>query len=365
MRMVTQSWLALYAVDGLLLAWVGLAPASSVSVLLLGLAGLGMALLAVATPRVPARVVGPTLAVVVWRLLGAMPLSAYTWGTPWFSRSDGLVQLTVGALAVAAWIRLGDTQDRPSFDWRRSLGRLGVGLLGGTVALVAYVWTSWTVGMHLLTRGYVGANGSGITVAERTFERSGTSVHLVGMIHVGEASAYAAIHEGFCALEDAVVLTEATPGQPASTNPYGSVADALGLAKQPDVPDCGPKVVPADIYAEALSERTNAHVDAALDALDGEAGAWSALSGTPDPELFREVVDLRNEGLLHVLREHQDDFRHVVIPWGAAHLPGVEAHLLAEGWELTGEQHTVLIRYATVLMGAPTVNGPGASTADP
>ena len=43
-----------------------------------------------------------------------------------------------------------------------------------------------------------------------------------------------------------------------------------------------------------------------------------------------------------------DDYRRIVVPWGALHLPEVQEAVRARGFELRSTDQKLLLRYATV-----------------
>lgn len=352
-RVVVWGWLVLLGLDALALVLLGHSTIGSTSLVLLAVLAIGLVPLTALTPHAPARILLPTIAVVLWRVLGAMPLLLWTWDTPWAGRAEGLSQLLVcgGAAWVARALHHGGWSDRPALAGWRTLGIAAVGLGAGPPALALYTWGSLAAGLAALTGGYVGLDARGLYLTERSFERDGTTVHLVGMAHVGEASAYEALYQRFCGLGDAVVLTERqdTDRSQPSTR-YGSLADALGLVEQPYVPDCGAQIRPADVLASAVPESTSAHIEAAWTAIErGEVvGTQLELDPAALEQAWHELVELRNQGLLHSLGEVLGTTEHVVIPWGGTHLPGIERWLLAEGWRPSAEARTTLIRYRSV-----------------
>ena len=356
---IWRTWLTLFALDGLLLGLTGYTEATTVTVGLLAISAPVVLFGSILTRWIPAWIVAPTAAVVGWRLVGAMPLPLWTWGTPWAWRIEAMVQLTTLTL-VALGIRAGGVGEGPPFAWRRSLGLASATLLGAPLGLGLYLWASLAAGLHALTDGYVGLGARGLYLTEQDLTRGDTTLHLVGMAHIGESTQYADLFRSLCTLDRAVVLDERPPGaDPNAPSPYLHLADRLGLVVQPDF-GCGLPVRPADTFAARVSSRTNALIAADLD-------AWAELAQSPDPwaalrlarsnpmgtaptlddatKAWNELVELRNEGLLRAIVDAEADFDHIVVPWGGGHLPSLERDLLADGWVLGERTRWTLIRY--------------------
>lgn len=360
-RALVLGWTALYALDAVL-SLSGVAALGALTGVPLLVSAPFVLLAAILTPRVPLRLVGPPLAVLAWATLGAMPVPLWTLSGALTQTVVALVQLAALVPAAVAARRLGAWEQRPAFSWRRSLGGAVAVALGGPVALATYAWGSVAYTMHYGTDGFAGLDLAGVYLTERTYVRGDTTVHLVGMMHIGEQRAYDELYDAFGALPDAVVLAEGVSDEqdllPARLG-YGRTAARLDLVQQPRIERDGLEVRPADIDVAELSPETRAFLGAAL-------GVWSAedpLSayvamvrqvGDADPDalmrqLWDELIERRNQRLLGEIRAAEGDFAHVVVPWGAMHLPGIAAALRDDGWAPVGETHRRLLGYGSAL----------------
>ena len=61
-----------------------------------------------------------------------------------------------------------------------------------------------------------------------------------------------------------------------------------------------------------------------------------------------DIFDLRNALLLDHIAEATTEFDHVIVPWGALHLPDIEAAILDDGFEPTERTRHRLLSWATV-----------------
>ena len=62
-----------------------------------------------------------------------------------------------------------------------------------------------------------------------------------------------------------------------------------------------------------------------------------------------EVVGLRNRHLVKEIEGAVGEFDHVVVPWGALHLPEIEQAVLAMGFAETSRELHPLFAWSTVL----------------
>ena len=60
------------------------------------------------------------------------------------------------------------------------------------------------------------------------------------------------------------------------------------------------------------------------------------------------VIDLRNDHLTATLDAALEDFDRIIVPWGALHLPHVEDHILAAGFEPIAASYRPLLSWRTV-----------------
>jgi len=61
--------------------------------------------------------------------------------------------------------------------------------------------------------------------------------------------------------------------------------------------------------------------------------------------LFDDLLRKRNEHLLSELRSRLSDPEPIIIPWGAAHMPGIAAGVEAYGFRLAETQEYPVIRF--------------------
>ena len=60
------------------------------------------------------------------------------------------------------------------------------------------------------------------------------------------------------------------------------------------------------------------------------------------------------------------EFEHVIVPWGALHLPDIEEAILADGFEPTARNRHRLLSWATIAAALATLDAaPIEDAADP
>ena len=95
----------------------------------------------------------------------------------------------------------------PAFAWRHSL-RFGAALIAlGPIAVAGYFALAITTWVEVATRGFIDFGLTGVSLADRHYERGGQEIRLVGMMHLGDPEAYRTIVRTF-ARESTIVLAE-------------------------------------------------------------------------------------------------------------------------------------------------------------
>lgn len=374
---------ALSLADEVLRAALGVEALAAPRGAVAGLVALGM-LLALpalaATPRLPLAVFGPLALGTLWLSAGAAPLPLAV-----APERVGLVGSAIqGALVAAAWLAArrhhrgrrwlfsADSPPAPAFSWRRTLALCGAALALGPPLAVAYLALSIATSLEVLTQGFVRVDLEGIALGDRRYARDGRDVRLVGMMHIGEEGAYRSIVRSF-SREDTVVLAEGVRDREGLLRgglEYGRAAEALGLQPQRDLrsylvdpddpgarPPEWPRVREADVDASRFEPETLEWIAwvGTLWASDDLVAALRAIvvrAALQDPEQWQivqaDILDRRDAHLIGEVERALGDFRHVIVPWGALHLPAVERALLGWGFEPLERRERRLASWRTI-----------------
>ena len=213
---------------------------------------------------------------------------------------------------------------------------------------------------------------TGVNSTSREYHREDRRIDLVGMSHIGEDGAYVDLFESFAG-ESTLILEEGVSDEDSLIGDglfYATIADRIGLDVQPsfeallaampasDADAQWPDIRNADVDARVFSDDTVAVLDAAArlygsDRLAPALAKFQARLDELGPEAtqtaFRDLIETRNAHLLNEIRAGLEDYQRIVVPWGALHLPGIEAAILEWGFEQTASSQRRITAYQTIL----------------
>jgi hypothetical protein len=384
--LVVTGFLAAFAVDGALSVfdellalatgthWVKYPRALSSTLVML--ANLAMFVGMAVSPAVPKRLVLPPMAVGLWFLLGAMPLPIYL-GIAGSGLPIALVQASVAA-ALWAYVRVRGGGwavpeawcEGPGFSGKHLVAVAAVSLLLSPLIGV-YSAASLKLALHHGTAGYADLDRQGLLLTGRTFAKGDKRIELVGMMHIGEPAAYEQIWASFP--PGSVLLAEGVSDEQELFGKrklsYDKGAGKLGLVSQARIPIEGDDLTvrSADIDISQFSEPTR-------DLLKGAAKIWAAdtqlefvaaytevLDTSGDPAVIdavvADVLDRRNEHLIAEVDQALGEFDSIVVPWGALHMPFLDAEVRKRGFEPVESRSIRLFRFGTVLSGVRSFLG--------
>lgn len=268
------------------------------------------------------------------------------------------------------WLLTDATRPGPKYALAHSLRYVATMLFLMAPLSAAYVVLSLATWLEVGTARYVQVNLSGIQLADRRYSQGASEVRLVGMMHLGEDATYRALTESFVR-EDTIVLEEGVSDEGdvlAGGISYERLAESLGLQTQQPIGsylftegDEGeevewPVLRNADVDANVFAAETVGYLLLA-------AGVWDA----EDPlaafvELYRyliahpkvseqflyDVIEVRNRHLLAEIETALPQYKHVIVPWGALHLPEIERELIESGFVFEDETRRQVIAWSTL-----------------
>jgi hypothetical protein len=241
------------------------------------------------------------------------------------------------------------------FHWGNLLGVLLAGLLVLLPALATYAGYSLALAVNHLSDGFISLRPSGLVMQVRKYVRDdGKSVLLVPMSHVGEPEFYHHLSESFP--EDSTILMEGVTDRRNLIKRkvgYNSMAKSLGVVEQQVAFKPKGERVSADMDLSDLSPATVDLVDKAmLFHSQGMTAKTLPILMEPMPaglekELMENLLDKRNDHLLRVLGERLAGRDHFIIPWGAAHMPGIARGIEKLGFRKVESHDRVAIRFGS------------------
>jgi hypothetical protein len=275
----------------------------------------------------------------------------------------------------------------PFFSARNTLIFGGINIVVIPAALVLLTLLAVNAFMAKHTSGFMRLAPDGLHMAEKVYRRGNRTVRLAAMIHVGEKRYYEEM--GSVAPGRTIVLAEGvTDDKHVLPNrlDYGKVADYLGLTLQQDnLHFKGRQIAAAELEkprsqpgAESAGQAgqvdiLRADVDVSsfrpptLQFLDGlgkqmkespslakgllASSAWSNKFVTPETQtvIMDDILYHRNKEVIRHLRKALQRYDTVVIPWGALHMPEIEAEVLKQGFQLQQVRERVSIDFVKML----------------
>jgi hypothetical protein len=251
----------------------------------------------------------------------------------------------------------------PSFSLRNTLGFTAINLLLAPFLLVFGVLALADNYLEGQTAGFLRISPVGIYMAERSYHRDTKEIRLVGMMHIGREEYY---HElaGVLSTEATIILTEGvTDRDRLLEHPfdYHRLAGVIGVSSQDRLRIDGnqvdldalarvtkgsegkPDIAWADIDLNRFDPQTVAFLNALgrtlfsgrplADAL-AEYKAWINDNMTPEriSGVMADILDKRNEAVITGLSKALGPYDTIIVPWGAMHMPAIEAAVLARGF---------------------------------
>lgn len=331
------------------------------------------------SPRLPVAVFAPPVAFIAWTVLGAYPAPTAFDSTATLGVALVGSQLALTALAFQGvrrrygrWLLDDANLMGPAFRFERALRSALVVAVLLPPALFAYGALAAAVELRRVTAGFIALDATGVRSTTRVYERGDRRVTLVGMMHIGEEAAYRELFESFAG-ESTVVLEEGVTDDSHRLGDgalYDAIATRMGLdvqprfeaLREPEAADRAgrpwPDVVNADVDAADFRDETIELLAALGRAYRSEDFATAlqriqAASRELGPEetaiVLDDLIDRRNARVLDALDEALPVYRHVVVPWGALHMPGIESAVTERGFQQVAERDRRLIRYGTAL----------------
>ena len=354
-------------------------------------------------PQLPKLVLLPLVLVSVWQLLGAP-------GVEW-SILDRASQVKLDVIALAAVAlsfvinraRTGrlfiSSADLPFHEGLvgRTIIAMPLALLALIVVGVGAVVSAVPTYVELQSRGYLHFASQGLEVRETTLVKGDHTVHLIGMVHIGDPEFYRTLYKGIPA--DALVLAEGVTDRQdrmKAKPSYDNAARGLGLESQgefqkllagsnmvdaPAAPPAAPSttshpvaqanpaaphVLFADIDVSDLSPSTLRFLEAVGTVFQSPTFSEAMQRYIAISQQFKEdevkgvmdeILTKRNDHVIAAFDKYEPQYRLIYMPWGALHLPGIEDKILARGYKVQSVRMLPLARYDAILKALTQSSG--------
>lgn len=334
---------------------------------------LGVYLLIGLTPLVPKRLFLPLVAFTPVAFLVAVPVIIYHYDQlPLIAWVGSLAQVVVGLAVVyctqrrfrPCWPWLREEHLAASrFRWGNLLGFLGLNvcvLLPGTIL---YLLVSASLAIDHYSDGFVRLHARGLTVQTRKYTRAdGRTIWLYPMAHIADRSFYETLAASFTT--NSVALMEGVSddhGLLTNHISYRRAAQTLGVAEQHEnfKPTRG-ELIPADVDVSEFSTNTIGFLNLTMlvhtqGLQPGVLLRWLQFKPAPgfEQELLTDLLSKRNQHVVAELRSRLADAREFILPWGAAHMPGIAREIEKLGFKLSETRDFTVVRFGRPADPAP------------
>jgi hypothetical protein len=328
------------------------------------------------------------LAIAVYGLMGLTPMIPKRWFLPvtlfypavqlafipFLIFSHGRFQLVVWSiscgqvlvgLAILCWVQGGfkfrwrlvtkeQLQGR-GFSWRNLSVFALLNVFGLIPAVVIYLVLCTALAVDHFSDGFVALRAGGLTVQARKYVRNdGKTIQLFPMSHVAEADFYQKISRTFPT--NSIILMEGvTDEKNLLTNKisYKRMASSLGVAEQHEqFKPTGGEMVRADVDIAQFHQQTIDLLNFAMlfHAQGVNAGNLRMLVEYSPPlhfeeQIFDDLIQKRNQHLLEELHARLPEADNFMVPWGAAHMPGIAREIVKSGFKLDETREYTVFRF--------------------
>jgi len=252
-------------------------------------------------------------------------------------------------LVAESWI------EARRFSWRNLVGFLLVNLFVLLPGVVVYLSICAALAVEHFSEGFVALRPGGFTVQARKYIRDdGKTVQLFPMSHVADRSFYRVLSESFTT--NSIILMEGVSDESGLlTNriSYQRMAKSLGVAEQQkEFKPVQGEIVRADVDIKEFTTNTIGLLNLVMlvhsKGLDPTL-LLQLIQFSPPPgfeqELFDDLLGKRNRHLVEELRSRLAQSEKFVVPWGAAHMPGIAREIQKLGFRLDETRDFTAIRF--------------------
>jgi len=248
--------------------------------------------------------------------------------------------------------------DARGFSWRN----LGVFLLANVFVLVPvvalYLCVCASLAVDHFSDGFVALHPKGLTVQVRKYIRNdGKMIQLVPMSHIGEPKFYRKLTQSFPT--NALILMEGvSDDRNLLTNKlsYKRMAASLGVGEQQqEFKPSRTQMVRADVDIEQFATHTIDFLNLAMlihsQGLNVETILRLVQYSEPSSlqeQLFNDIIGKRNRHLLEEIQSRLPDSECIIVPWGAAHMPGIAKGIQNSGFRVFESEEYVAIQFRSI-----------------
>ncbi|MFC1461683.1 hypothetical protein ACFLQR_04115 [Verrucomicrobiota bacterium] len=247
------------------------------------------------------------------------------------------------------WLHSRSDFEQLAFRWKRLFGFVAANVILVIPLLGVCLAVSLSLAISHLSRGFVHLGFRGISVEARTYLYEGKNIFLLPTAHVAQPTFYKRLVEPL-SVENTVVIPEGVTDKNKllkESLDYSKLARRMGAEAQDNrtiVADRSMELCDVDIseFSPITIDYLRTCISISGDWLSGDrAMALQKCISAPDPDLdllWKDLVEFRNRRIIECITDHMQTYEHIVIPWGAAHMPGIERAILNWGGTIVGRR---------------------------
>ncbi|MDG5469165.1 hypothetical protein P9J64_12620 [Deltaproteobacteria bacterium IMCC39524] len=340
--------------------------------------------------RLPKRAFLPLTLFASWSALAMWPLSGFV-AREAFGLTASISQVVIGAIAIILLRSLGgrnllteEQSQAPMFSLRNTLGFTAINLLLTPFVLI---YTGLAVTSYYLeaqTAGFLRLSPVGVHMTERSYHLAQKEIRLAGMMHIGKEEYYEDLAKSI-PTEGTIILAEGVTDQDRlleSQFNYSKLAGLIGLTSQDKMRLNGnaveldglgvagqvirepgkPDIANADIDLNRFEPKTIEFLNALGRSLFGDKplaeglvdyNLWieENMSEEGLAGVMADILDKRNDAVIAGMVQTLKRYDTVIIPWGAMHMPAIEAAVLEQGFAPGKAQERLSLDFRTIPYG--------------
>ncbi|MBN2686099.1 MAG: hypothetical protein JXR40_12520, partial [Pontiellaceae bacterium] len=259
------------------------------------------------------------------------------------------------------WIYGAEAFEHIKFSGKRLCGFIAGNALIVIPLMVLYLGVSASIGVAYLSRGFIHLDAKGLRVEARTYQYKGKSILLLPTVHIADRSFYSDLLSGLPAGKTVIIPEGVSDEQNllAAGLGYEKIASALGLEAQNGQtfsPNTQFPTNPCDIDVSMLSPEVVNYLNAISYLFhninsENQSAALTKYMATPQPDtdlMMKEILTDRNRRVVACIQDSIENYDTIVVPWGAAHMPGIERALLDQGAEKVDSRRVWVMRWSAI-----------------
>ncbi|MEJ2157075.1 MAG: hypothetical protein P8X96_17205 [Desulfobacteraceae bacterium] len=339
--------------------------------------------------RLPKFIFLPQLLLIFWSIFDFWPLPLMLDRTSYMlPAAVGQVVLGIAPLVYLKkrsgrdWMLSADMFTQPFFGWRHTVVFFIVSLIIAPLVLVYMALSFASLQLYEHSGGFARLWPSGLQMTEKIYRSQGKEIRLTSMIHIADKTYFDEVLQSISS-DRTIVLAEGVTDEDRRLSyrfSYGKLAQGLGLASQETMVFSGKMIGPEEIQSDAPAPVPDAayHIlRADIDVKDFHPKtveflnvigrsllsknatadglrrylSWVRMNSpefTPDT-VMADILHKRNREVIHQMNRMLDHYDTIIIPWGALHMPEIEAAVQMRDFRLAETRRRTSIDFKRML----------------